>query len=284
MAKQMIGRMWSAQTLLWLALVLALVGSLRHVAWGFSTLEQGDLLAGYIQAIAVDLGLFALALGIQNRKRHTRSTRWLWAGVLLFSAVSTYANLLHGLYFQTDLGLQSWHWLVSIRPVILSGVLPLLVVYLSEVAGDDVNHLARLAEREARKEARQAQTLPEPTGMAAGQVAPNTCPGDQLRVQSTSVVDDDALALARTVKAEQDAQAKAERVGKLLALCASTPDIGVTELAAQLGVSRTAVYGYVKELTESGRLTKNGKGWEVLTIDDIGALPVATVDIAPAAN
>ncbi len=284
MAKQVIGRMWSAQTLLWLALVLALVGSLRHVAWGFSTLEQGDMLAGYIQAIAVDLGLFALAMGIQNRKRQARGTRWLWAGVLLFSAVSTYANLLHGLAFQTDLGLQGWQWLVSIRPVVLSGVLPLLVVYLSEVAGDDVNHLARLAEREARKEARQAQAAFESTCLAAEQTAPNTCPDGRSRVQSTSVVDDDALALARTVKAEQDAQAKAERVGKLLTLCASTPDIGVTELAEQLGVSRTAVYGYVKELTQAGRLTKNGKGWEVLTVDGIGALPVATVDIAPAAN
>lgn len=154
------------QSVLWLALVLALVGSLRHVAWGFSTLEQGDIIAGYIQAVAVDLGLFALALGIQSRRRQNRGVRMLWAGVLLFSAVSTYANLLHGLHFQTDLGLVGWGWLVSIRPVILSGVLPLLVVYLAEVAGDDVNHAAKVAEREARKAAR-ADSEPTPHAVAS---------------------------------------------------------------------------------------------------------------------
>lgn len=246
MAKQTIYKLGSIQTLLWLALVLALIGSLRHVAWGFSTLEQGDLAAGYVQAVAVDLGLFALALGIQARKRQARNTRGLWAGVLLFSGVSTYANLLHGLFFQTDLGLDGWRWLVAIRPVVLSGVLPALVVYLSEVAGDDVNHNARVAEREARKEAR--------------------------RVSSTVVLDapPDTLTAARDVKAEQDAQAKQSRVDKLLTLCAGNPDMGVTDLAGELGVSRTAVYSYVKELTEQGRLSKNGKGWEVDTLAGAG--------------
>ena len=83
MAKQMAYRLWSVQSLLWLALVLALVGSLRHVAWGFSTLERGDLLAGYVQAVAVDLGMLALALGIQSRKRQARGIRSLWVGVVL---------------------------------------------------------------------------------------------------------------------------------------------------------------------------------------------------------
>jgi len=133
-------RIFGVGILLWLALILALVGSLRHVAWGFSTLEQGDIVAGYIQAVAVDLGLLALALGIQDRKRNSRGTLSLWLGVALFCAVSTYANLLHGLYFQTDLGLAEWQWLVFARPFVLSGVLPLLVVYLSEIVGADAGH------------------------------------------------------------------------------------------------------------------------------------------------
>lgn len=148
-------RLWSIQSLLWLALVLALVGSLRHVAWGFSTLESGDLIAGYVQAVAVDVGLFALAIGIQDRRRQARPTLALWIGAGLFSLVSTYANLLHGLYFATDIGLSSWAWLVAARPVILSGVLPALVIYLSEVAGDDRNYNVKLAEREARKATRE---------------------------------------------------------------------------------------------------------------------------------
>jgi hypothetical protein len=103
---------------------------------------------GYIQAVAVDIGLLALALGIQARKRQKRGTRVLWAGVILFTVVSTYANLLHGLFFQSDMALEGWAWLVSLRPLVLSGVLPLPVLYLSEIVGVDVNHPPRLGGRE----------------------------------------------------------------------------------------------------------------------------------------
>lgn len=242
-------RLLSIQSLLWLALVLALVGSLRHVAWGFSTLESGDLIAGYVQAIAVDVGLFALAVGIQDRRRQARPTLVLWVGVGLFSLVSTYANLLHGLYFASDIGLSSWAWLVAARPFVLSGVLPALVIYLSEVAGDDRNYSAKLAEREQRRATRDVSTV-----MAA-------------TVQTTTTLDATPAQAerARLAKAEQDAAAKAQRVDKLLTLCRDNPTVGVTELAAALGVSRTAVYNYVDELEAAGRLRKNGSGWEVAT-------------------
>lgn len=258
----------SVQALLWAALVLALVGSLRHVAWGFSTLEQGDLIAGYVQAVAVDLGLFALALGIQNRKRQGRATRGLWVGVMLFSGVSTYANLLHGLHFQDDLGLQGWSWLVSMRPFILSAVLPCLVVYLSEIAGDDVNYSVKLAEREAKRQEREAAK--------AVQV-------EQAPVSSTAVIDakPDTLAQARQVKAEQDSQDKAANLDRLLTLCADNTDVSVTELSKQLGTSRTTVYTYIKELGEQGKLSKNGQGWEVVNLD---SAPIAQLDSEPVAN
>jgi hypothetical protein len=115
---------------LWLALVLALVGSLRHVAWTFSTLEGDNMVAGYIQAIAIDVGLFALAFGVQQRKRTGKSARWLWLGVVLFSAISAYANLLHGLHYTSP---ESFDWWAQARPYLLAGALPLLVFYLSEI-------------------------------------------------------------------------------------------------------------------------------------------------------
>ncbi len=149
----MIRKIFSIQTLLWLALLLALVGSLRHVAWGFSTLEGGDLVAGYLQAVAVDVGLLALAIGVNQRKRQRRGTTILWMGVLSFAALSTYANLLHGLVFKADIGLSEWGWLDVARPFALSGVLPLLVVYLSEIVGADVSYAVKQAEKAAKKKA-----------------------------------------------------------------------------------------------------------------------------------
>lgn len=154
----MLRKIFSIQSLLWLALLLALVGSLRHVAWGFSTLESGDLVAGYVQAVAVDVGLFALAVGINQRKRQRRGTLLLWLGVLMFAALSTYANLLHGLVFKADIGLSEWPWLDIARPFALSGVLPLLVVYLSEIVGADVSYAIGQAERAAKKRAKGVST------------------------------------------------------------------------------------------------------------------------------
>jgi len=156
---------------LWLALIVALAGSLQHVAWAFATLEQNNLILGYVQAIAIDIGLTGLAFGIQQRKRDNRATSILWLGVIGFSAISTYANLMHGLVYRSDIGLHDWSWLaqadvnVSVnltnifkwsslaldvaRPIFLSGVLPVLVTYLIEIVGSDVVYQI---EREERKE------------------------------------------------------------------------------------------------------------------------------------
>ena len=226
-----------AQGVLWLALLLALVGSLRHVAWAFATLEGGDLIAGYVQAVAVDIGLFSLAYGIQQRRREHRSTLVLWAGVLLFSLISTYANLLHGLHFASDLGLSTWG---LARPFLLSGVLPVLVVYLSEIVSSDVQHAAQQAERERKRASRQVSVSEQTDSFPM--------PVEQ----------------ARAIGAEQKAQSKAEVLDAMLDIWRGQPDIGVSEVAKQVGRSRTTVYEYRSELEQAGRIRQDGKGVEVL--------------------
>lgn len=226
---------------LWLALVLALVGSLRHVAWAFATLENGDPIAGYVQAVAVDVGLVSLAYGIQERKRQGRSTWILWAGVGLFSGVSIYANLLHGLVHLSDIGLLTWSWLDAWRPFVLSAVLPILVMYLSEVAGQDVNYAVKVAEKERKAEARKLSKL------------------------ASSAAESDTLALARTVKTEQDARSKAEVLDAMLDIWRNDPDVSMTQMAQRVGRSRTTVYSYLDELEQAGRVRRNGRGVEILT-------------------
>jgi predicted transcriptional regulator len=239
-----IQKLFTVQALLWLALVLALVGSLRHVAWGFSTLEQGDLTAGYIQAIAVDIGLFALAIGIQQHRKQGRRSIGLWAGVVLFSGVSTYANLLHGLVYAAPIALQGWDWLIFARPFVLSAVLPILVVYLSEIAASDVNYAAQVAERERKATERKlTREVSITTGIDASP---------------------EQAEYARTVKAEQDTANKNERLKTIVDTLRVKPDTGATQLAEQLNVSRTTVYNYLDELVDNGRVHKNGDGYKVV--------------------
>jgi len=239
----MLRKVFSVQSLLWLALVLALVGSLRHVAWGFSTLEQGDLVAGYVQAVAVDVGLFSLAIGINQRKRQGRGTIVLWIGVLLFAGLSTYGNLLHGLVFKSDIGLTEWPWLDLARPFALSGVLPLLVVYLSEIVGSDVSYAVQQAEKEAKKKKRA-------TSKTGGK--------DVMAVSAEH---------ARQAKAKQDELSKAQALNTMLSIYEKDPDAGPTEVGKAIGRSRTTVYTYLDELEEAGRIGRNGDGVEVLTVE-----------------
>ncbi|MGD9099339.1 MAG: hypothetical protein PVF45_02585 [Anaerolineae bacterium] len=231
-------KLFSIQTLLWLALVLALVGSLRHVAWGFASLEGGDMIMGYVQAIAIDVGLLALALAIQTRKRQRRATRALWAGVALFSFVSTYANLLHGLAHQADIGLSGYEWLVSLRPILLSGVLPALVLYLSEIVGDDVNYAVKQAKKEERKQERERQK-------------------DASTVKVSSSVD--TLATARATRKAQAEQA----VSALVAFYSDNPLATQTQAGAAVGRSRQWVSSQLTRLEREGVISRNGNGVEV---------------------
>jgi len=240
--------------ILWLALLLALVGSLRHVAWGFATLERGDALAGYVQAIAVDIGLFAIALGIQQRRRQKRSTLALWAGAIGFAGISTYANLLHGLAWQTDIGLPEWRWLVALRPFLLSGVLPILVLYLTEIAGDDANYAMREAEKETRRLERER--LP---ATQAGQ--PATQAGRSNASTANPASPPDTLALARDTRAALAGQAAAH----LLTFYAGHPHATQAEAGAAVGRSRQWVGAQLADLEQAGVIERNGDGIQVIT-------------------
>lgn len=137
---------------LWLTFLLALISSMSHVAWTFSTLERpGQEWAGWLAAIAVDCGLASLAYAIQQRRRlNRRSTMSLWAGVIVLTSISAYANVIHALSVSGDL----------FRAVILSVTLPLLVVYMGEiVSSNDVAEAERIEREIAKVEAKAEREL-----------------------------------------------------------------------------------------------------------------------------
>ena len=242
----MLRKVLSVQTLLWLALLLALVGSLRHVAWGFSTLERGDLTAGYVQAVAVDVGLFALAVGIQHRRRQKRGTGVLWMGVILFAGLSTYANLLHGIVFRSEIDLTTWtnnleivSWLDFMRPVLMSGVLPLLVVYLSEIAGADVSHALDEAEKEKKQRERERQKSAQMEPLARFP-APIEHANEQRRL------------------------GKEQAIGVMLAFYGENPDATQEEAGRACGRSRSWVSNRLPELEEAGVIERNNGAVKVL--------------------
>jgi len=141
----------AGKVLLWLALLLALAGSLYHVAATFASVDGGQRL-GWLQAVAIDVGLFALAFAITQRKRAKRPAKLLWLGVVVFSVISIYANLAYALQ---SVGDPFYARVAALRPYVLAAALPILVLYLAEIVGDDTSHAIKQAERAKRAAERE---------------------------------------------------------------------------------------------------------------------------------
>lgn len=217
---------------LWFSLFGAMFGSVKHVAWSFSTLSEG-MFAGYVQAIALDIGIAALTFGIQMRRMQRRDVKLLWAGVILFSLISTYANLLYG--FEHLTAIKAAH-LAQYRPFIMAAVLPLMVIFLSEVVSDDVKYATEEREKAERKQRRKARAATSDT--------------------AHSTPDNKATGPTYTYE---------EAVQALVSTLQERPDIPIAQLAREIRRSRTQTYTYLAELQESGKLKKVDDGYQVVS-------------------
>lgn len=224
---QLLERIKWAQVGLWAALLAAMVGSIQHVAWSFGTLSEGDTWSGLIQAAAVDIGLTALTLGIHRRKREKRSTWLIWVLMGLFGIVSVYANLLYGLAHQIELGLGT---IEKLRPFILSAVLPLMVISLSEVVSENVQHEQTEAEKKAEKERQREQRRERQTSRTDTSANRHQAPPKRLKSASSA---------------------------HLLTLLTAQPGMNITDMANQLGVVRGTVYNWLDELERQGKIVRS---------------------------
>jgi hypothetical protein len=149
---------------LYIAMILALSSSVNHLAFTFGTLEINPLL-GWIPAISVDAGLLALSYSINQRKKVKRNTKSLWIGVVFFAIISAIANLYHALFIQigksiTIETLRTVDWLQMVMAIVLSSVLPIMVIYLSEIiSGDDAQEAVRVEQDKLKAERKAERDL-----------------------------------------------------------------------------------------------------------------------------
>lgn len=230
----------NVESLLWLSLVLALAGSLKHLAAIFASVD-GNTLLGWLQAIAIDAGLFALAYSIRVRKVAKRSVKPLWIGVSVFTGISVYGNLSYGLFATTG-NLPAW--ILASKPYVLAASLPILVLFLSELLSDDRQHANEVAEREAKKVAR----LADKQEIASGKTEIDMANEEVLPLESDSLA---------SVNADRKAQ-KAEKLEEFASIYQDKPHASISEFASLLGVSRGTVRNYASEL--GLELATNGNG------------------------
>jgi len=150
-------RLFNVENLLWLALILALGGSLKHLASVFASVDSNTFL-GWVQAVAIDAGVFALAYQIRIRRKERHSTKRLWLGVFAFTGISVYGNLAYGLQALNN---SLPGWISATKPVVLAATLPLLVLFLAELLGDDREHAKELAQPAQQKRTATAESKPQ---------------------------------------------------------------------------------------------------------------------------
>ncbi len=151
--------------LLWAALLATLAGTLYNTTWAFSTVNAGNMTFGFVQAVAADLGLVALAATLAERRARTERVTWLWVAVGGFVAVSTYASYLHSYAQATPLDAP----LSALRPALLGAFLPLMLFALVEV----VSHARRMSAHAAPTE---QPSYDAPPGVQEGRSATESVP------------------------------------------------------------------------------------------------------------
>lgn len=216
--------------LLWLALGLALVGSLRHLAYIFGSVD-GNGFAGWLQAIAVDCGLFALAYSLKARETRRRV---VWLGIVMFTGISIYGNLAYGMLKMNEEGVLP-EWIIWSKPYILAASLPVLVLYLAELVSESHQPASRLT-----KQVDDTEQVPVKVDKLTEQV-------DKPKRQP--------------VFKPKTKQAAIER---LLTFYRDNPDASLNDAGQVVNRSKTTVSNYLNELEQDGKIHRNGSGVQVL--------------------
>ncbi|MFN7018741.1 MAG: helix-turn-helix domain-containing protein [Fimbriimonadales bacterium] len=224
--------------------LFVLAGSVHHVAYTFSTLESGNLVWGYVQALGIDLGILGLAYGIQLRKRQGRSTLPLWSVLILVTFISAYANYLYGIMHQQPLATASAfdEIVVFLRPFLLSVTLPIIMFALIEIIGEDRNYALKMqSQQEPREESQDSETV----SVALAEPEP-------------------VYAAVRPVERSGNGSNKEAMMEQLLWLLYEQPALSRAKLAERLGCSRQTLYNYLQELESRGYIRRTGNGYETV--------------------
>lgn len=232
--------------LLWAAMACALLASWSHVVAAFARFELGGPpawlaavgpLAAVLAAVALDLGLLALAWAIGQRRRLGRPAGDLWAAVAVFGLLSAFANAGHAFTVVMKGQAVTWARIVALdgwtlaSVVGLAAALPLLALWL-----------ARVVELDADGPVTSEAQAEHGAGTGEAQSEAPTRPK-----RSTS--GNGSTRKAGPRKAEP---------ADLAAAVQLDPSADVTTLAGRLGVSRPTVYAWAEAL---GLARDDGGQW-----------------------
>lgn len=226
-----------------ISLIALLIYTLAHTGALLSRYVTPGYI-GYICALGIEMSIVSLSLRIGDLRKSQQSTAFFLFVLVSVVVVSAIANVSEGFatMYQEQLTLSNVRQLDFVQSLIgvtSTGLISLIVLALAEIVGTDVTQTVKLVEKERNKKV-------------------------SLTVESgENVTDSETIETARQAKMLQDSVTRSERLDSIVTALSLNPQMDVTELASQVGVSRQTVYRDLGELQQVGKVHKNGDGWEV---------------------
>lgn len=199
---------------------------------------------GYVAAFGIEMSIVSLSLRIGDLRKSQQSTGFFLFVLVSVVVVSAIANVSEGFYtmYQEHLTLSNVRQLDLVQGVIgvsATGLISLIVLALSEIVGTDVTQTVKLVEKERKEKVSLTEEY------------------------SPNVTELATIEAARQAKMLQDSVTRSERLDTIVTALSLNPQMDVTELASQVGVSRQTIYRDLDELKQVGKVHKNGDGWGV---------------------
>lgn len=226
-----------------ISLIALLIYTLAHTGALLSRYVTPGYI-GYICALGIEMSIVSLSLRIGDLRKSQQSTAFFLFVLVSVVVVSAIANVSEGFstMYQEQLTLSNVRQLDFVQSLIgvtSTGLISLIVLALAEIVGTDVTQTVKLVEKERNKKV----SLTEESNQY--------------------VTDSETIETARQAKMLQDSVTRSERLDSIVTALSLNPQMDVTELASQVGVSRQTVYRDLGELQQVGKVHKNGDGWGV---------------------
>lgn len=249
--------------------------ALRHLA------AANGVAAGmaWLYPAIIDGAIIIFSLSVLQASLNRERTRYPWALVGLFTALSIGLNVLHAP--------------TNPLPRLLAAVPPIALFLSFELLMNQVKSLVRRLEivqrlQELETAVQQKQTelntlILHKQAELDALIQERQTAVQQLEAQLHNLASrkEGLLAEIRELKNEKRLSitgigqineerlaSKQQSLNTMLTYLSNNPDASLADIAAAIGRSRSTAGNYVNELVTNGRLHKNGQGWEILENGD----------------
>ena len=253
-------------------LVLFLAGSAFFLS--FESLRDLAVQIGIAQEIAwlypaiIDGAIIVFSLSVLRSNLMQERTVYPWVLVSTFTLLSVVLNIIHA---QKELLAQ---FLAAIPPVALFLSFELLLAQLKETAvrleaQNSLNHLIReiqIKESELDKIVREhSETIEKMEGEIGRLTQKKSKLKTEIQVHSNGrngpkASESDTIERAR----QQRTSKKQEAMQRLLEIIRMKPKATLSELASEIGRSKSTIGGYLSELQAGKSIEKGEAGWQVV--------------------